>query len=599
MEDFGAKPKMPGQISHAHKIPSNPVRFPSANCETAHSKLPPLISPKPKQSVDAVEYDDILPAKQYNMEYDDIITAKQYRHSKVKSTAPKITSRPYKLEEFAKSFTLPQIVRASNSADGSTFCKGEEFAILFSKTTKTVLACREGEIYDVPMNSTFEFGPCNEKDESSQNYNTIQDLVVGSKDLPLVAKVLKSYKGKTEKSSVVAGSLIFPRKLKPHSKKQVLVCTSDHSNETLNLGLSCAGNFSTHPSDVKVSLMQYIFHINKFPIKVKAFNYRKLRSTKSYIEMGAEFELIRYGVVHSYICTTDIFGENGYPLFELFMQTPISVQCIQHDCLDIRAILNKARTTYTNFGLSLINNHITFCKHPSHTEIQQEFYQEVTLDIANASDYFEITKPNDKESNVYECMSDYSTVDQVFDTDYSAIDQAFDTKKYQASVEPPPPLPSAHVPQDSKTVDFASIYPPKPLPKSKKSVGSGSPTIIPPQKHATLPNTQSTQVTDKVTKQNIAYLQSLSGSDMLHLLDRMNLGQHKDSFKQEQVDGALFTKLTATELEELGITKSIHQKRLLSLIDGTVSVRKFIGSKTSHSQEDEEEDSQYVIMSPT
>jgi len=254
MEDFGARPKVPARSSHTHKIPSSPVRLPSPNCETAHSRLPPPIPPKPRQSGNAVEYDDILTAKQYNMEYDDIITAKQYKHSKLK-----------------KCFTLPHV---SSSAYG--------------------------------------------------------------------------------------------------------------------------------------------------------------------------------------------------------------------------------------------------------------------------------------------------------------------------------PLPSAHVPQDSKTVGLASIYPPKPLQKSKKSVGSGS-TIIPLQKYATLPNTRSTRIINEETEQNMAYLQSLGCSDMLHLLDRMNLGQHKDSFKQEQVDGTLFTKLTATDLGELGITKSIHQKRLLSLIDGTVSARKFIGSKTSCSQEDEEEG--YVIMS--
>jgi len=60
--------------------------------------------------------------------------------------------------------------------------------------------------YDVPLNSTFEFGPCIES--SSHNYDTIQDLLAGSKDIPTVVEVLKSYKGKTEESSVVAGSLI-------------------------------------------------------------------------------------------------------------------------------------------------------------------------------------------------------------------------------------------------------------------------------------------------------------------------------------------------------------------------------------------------------
>ena len=331
-----------------------------------------------------------------------------------------------------------------------------------------------------------------------------------------------------------------------------------------------------------MSLTKYISYIGVFPVRVKAFNYKKLHSTKSYIEMGAEFVLDSRRVVHSYICTTDIFGENGYPLFELFMQTPISVQCIQHDGLDMRAILNKASTTYTNFSLSQINNHVTFCKQPSRLELQEEFYKEVTLDIRNTTDYFEITKPNDKESNVYECMSDYSAVDQIIDT-----------RKYQASATTPP-LPIARAPQKSKTVGITSSYPPKPLLKSKKTVGNASPKTIPPQqqKHDTIPHAQPTQVADKVAEQNVAYLQSLSCSDMLHVLDRMNLGQYKDSFEQEQVDGTLFVTLTATELRELGVFMNIHQKRLLSLIDGMVPVNKFISGNTS-----EDDDDSYIVMS--
>ena len=206
MEDFRAKPKVPART---RQIPSSPVRLPCSNHETTHSQLPPPISPKSRQSSDAVEYDDILTAKQY----------------KLKSTAPKITSRLYKLEEFAKSFTLPQIVRASGGSyeniGKSNLGEAEEVALLFSKATKTVLAHLEGENYDIPLNSTFEFGPCNEKDKSSHhNYETIQELLVGNTGLPAVVKVLKSYKGKTEESSVVAGSLIFPQKLTSHPKKQ-------------------------------------------------------------------------------------------------------------------------------------------------------------------------------------------------------------------------------------------------------------------------------------------------------------------------------------------------------------------------------------------
>jgi len=136
MADFGTKPKV---LAHTHKIPSRPERLYS---KTAHSKLPPPIFPKPRQS------SDVTPA----VEYDGVLAVAQHQHSKNDRPAFKVTSRPYKSEEFAKSFTLPQIVRTSGDGDAygnvgqSQFGKAEEVALLFSKTTKTVLACRDGEI---------------------------------------------------------------------------------------------------------------------------------------------------------------------------------------------------------------------------------------------------------------------------------------------------------------------------------------------------------------------------------------------------------------------------------------------------------------------
>jgi len=209
----------------------------------------------------------------------------------------------------------------------------------------------------------------------------------------------------------------------------------------------------------------------------------------------------------------------------------ISVQCVQHDNLDMKAILNKASATYKNFSLSLINDHFTICKQPSRTEVQDEFYKKAILDIETTSEYFEITKPSDKESNVYKCMSDYS-----------AIDQITDVRKYQASAKPPP-LPTAR-PPPSFTLNSSPKPLPKPLPKPTQAASNASPVTFPPQqqRYASLPRAQSTQDDDD-TEQNKVHLQSLSCSDMLHLLERMNLGQYKDSFEREQVDGRLLCNL--------------------------------------------------------
>ena len=73
--------------------------------------------------------------------------------------------------------------------------------------------------------------------------------------------------------------------------------------------------------------------------------------------------------------------------------------------------------------------------------------------------------------------------------------------------------------------------------------------------------------------QNKAYLRSLSQADVLRLLDKMNLSQHKASFQEEQVNGAVLAILTGDDLKEIGVTKGVQLKRLLQLIAGTMSAK--------------------------
>lgn len=76
-------------------------------------------------------------------------------------------------------------------------------------------------------------------------------------------------------------------------------------------------------------------------------------------------------------------------------------------------------------------------------------------------------------------------------------------------------------------------------------------------------------------EENLAYLKMLSLNNMLQLLDNMNLGQYKERFMEERIDGEILIHLDRGDLVELGITKTIHQTRLLKLVDGSISARKF------------------------
>jgi len=68
---------------------------------------------------------------------------------------------------------------------------------------------------------------------------------------------------------------------------------------------------------------------------------------------------------------------------------------------------------------------------------------------------------------------------------------------------------------------------------------------------------------------------------ILQLLVDMNMGQYKDSFQHEQIDGELLVELTVEELEDLGVTRKIHQRRLMKLMDSSSSAKKYEGGTYS------------------
>ena len=102
---------------------------------------------------------------------------------------------------------------------------------------------------------------------------------------------------------------------------------------------------------------------------------------------------------------------------------------------------------------------------------------------------------------------------------------------------------------------------------------SAKPSTVP----VTSPDPPPGPVTSPTPEENIAYLKKLDFDSVLQLLSDMNLAEYRDIFKREQVDGELLVDLTIEDLEDLGITKRIHQKRLLKLIDGSSSAKKYEG----------------------
>ena len=517
-----------------------------------------------------------------------------------------VTSQPCNLEEFYKKHDFPQIVRVVHGYFGAReediISVGQELLLFFVKSSQVIVASsnQSKQHYYITLNSSLWFIPYYESAsdaiagsyEHCYQYRTVEDLLKRKGEIPKVVKVCKTYNGKSPQSSVVAGELIFPQKLKVlqtiSNRKRVLECLNN-KKELLQLELACEGNFSVHPMDIKMHIEKFIQYFSTFPVSVRVINDHKGASFS--LSTGTVLSLKEFKTLQSYIFSTDIFGKKNYPLMELLMTVPIQIQCIEYPDLDIKPIYNAIRYTYE----SLVVKRRIF-------PTQNGLYEELQRDDGTTHIYDDLETPG----QIYEKIPEHAK-----DIDHP---YAVPVKNPPSFIVTPPIPPPRHTGNLSPTIknpfDICKCHPVSVTNTSVKKLSAPvSPTStvsyadinsskesssvskisVPQSKgncvvshlattHLTIPSPPpSTNVTTlhSSKEENLAYLKSLNLSDMLQLLDNMNLGEHKESFKDENIDGEMMIHLDRADLVDLGVNKRIQQMRLLQLIDGSMSAKKF------------------------
>ena len=88
-------------------------------------------------------------------------------------------------------------------------------------------------------------------------------------------------------------------------------------------------------------------------------------------------------------------------------------------------------------------------------------------------------------------------------------------------------------------------------------------------------NRRETDTQGKLKIKNIQALKKMTVNEVLLLLEKMNLSQYRDAFKEEMIDGISLSKLDNEMLEELGVKKRVHKMRLKNFIEGEQSVEEF------------------------
>jgi len=459
----------------------------------------------------------------------------QIDDSKTTTVASSTDIKSYPLETFLEKYSLPQLVFVTEGHYGLTedFSMSEEMELIlfFKKKTRAVIATSmcETDPYYIPLNCSLQFSPyqsdCTDHLKKSYYYKTVTDLLARPGGLPKVVKVLSPYKA-NKQTILRPGDLIFPKQITGLGFMRRLECTTS-LKDTIKLELSCAAGFSTNPSDTKMYLIEYIEHI-KLPDSAMVFCDKERNEAFSHIHTGMEFTLLECKSLHSCICSIDVYGKENYPLLEILTAMPIEIKISDNPNISMGPIYDTVKRVYQTFDLSMVSNSMLLTDNE-----EQSFYEEMWT--------------ADGTVHVY----DLERPEGAFAVQ-PATKHNLTPPKLQISLKPPiqgnNPLTisscTASFPQPWSPVSTSCV-----IPKSESSGDLASPD------------------------ENRAYLRSLDVADILRVLDKMNLGQYKNAFQKNNVNGKNLLSFTTAELQELEIESNIHRKRLLKLINGNISYR--------------------------
>jgi len=460
------------------------------------------------------------------------------------------SAKIYDLETFCKEVSLPRAIEITDGFCSSTedIPIGFQMTIYFQKTARVVQARDSlNSSYNIPLGSSLKFAPIDElkpaNDQTGFYYETVESMLMERSSLPKVAKVTHAFtKGR---HSVTSNDIIFPRKIERNmlgNKVVGLVCTK-MNGEDIKLPLECSCGFSTATKDTQLYIMEYINYVNQFPVMVAVFGDLSGELT---VAMPSKLTLLKEHMLKSFIARSR-YSENEQ-IVEIPIDLPIQLKCLEGD---LSFEHERVKKTYETFDPSLVSNYYSLAETNSQHQAQQQLYSRLRSDMAGKT-YYNLAAPVQKNVGSSDLEHPEAIYESIPDTSKPVLQRNHQTQYVSLLPNIHPCAPSS---QYASLTDWDNN---KPSP-------------------VTSPDLPKDTITSPTPEENIAYLKMMDVDHILQLLVDMNMSQYKDSFQHEQVDGELLVELTVEELEDLGVTKKIHQRRLMKLMDGSSSAKKYEG----------------------
>ncbi|XP_019857261.1 PREDICTED: uncharacterized protein LOC109585561 [Amphimedon queenslandica] len=492
------------------------------------------------------------------------------------------TSSPLNIKDFLIRYRkyLPLVVSTygikKKVRSKASFGEGHSLCVHFQKESDVVLAVsKEGAKYFVPVRSTFMCSPIYDNPRKKGTvFEGVQELLQHS-PLPQIVYTTQGYLSPSgeETSSVEEGQILAIKGTEILNGQNTLWCIDIHSYEQKNLEMSCTASFSTDTSLLRLVLASVIDHLT-LPIDVVFSAPDSHGSSCVGFPESLICTLTNKFETQSIITSPYSANPSSNPpknVVEILSDAPIQVCVLSLSKDEERVLKEMTRNLLTTFSPNLVAEVVGHITTPIDTKIQTALFQCLEQDYYWSKEFVSkelvatLTTPSHNQAqvpsrnkilptNFYEKEEEEDA--EISEDTYEEVG-TFNQQVIQAAL--PSTIPSLPILPTPKHNLSPSMM-------QRHSIDTAS---LASQLRKQDSNKTDNEISNDTRERNKEILDNYSVTEVLKLLEDMNLGQYKKKFEEEQITGSLLLEIDDDILQnELGVTSKLHRLKITRIIEG-------------------------------
>ena len=287
--------------------------------------------------------------------------------------------------------------------------------------------------------------------------------------------------------------------------------------------------------------------VNKFPVDIQLYQGDSEDgedSNEANSSIGMSLTLDKPISQKSIIAKTDVEGtRKDHPItVEIPFDLPIEVQAIARPDEDMNQIYSEVMNLYQNFSQDTVEKSYSTV---TESRLQQQLYKSVQHDYQSMEAPFQLECPNTDYQPLQEVLRAREAYLKEQERKGAGIDEIGKLKEEKKQLE-----------DEIAALRLAKQDYTKLIPSTPETIDSEDYTKL-------------------ASLDNLKELKALDVIGVCQLLEHMGLPQYVKKFREEQIDGDLMSELKEEDLADLLVTSSLHRKRLMLIMTGQSSIRKY------------------------